>query len=151
VRHRNGDRVIAHIEIVSPGNKDSVRRVEEFIEKLAKDLESGTHLLVIDVLPPSNAAPRGVHAAFWEYWSGEAHGVTEDQRLGLSAYRADRVCNAYFEPIGLGETLPDMPLFVTPKHYVNVPLERTYMEAWRGVPQRWKEVLEPRSAERQPK
>lgn len=145
VRHRNGDRVIAHVEIVSPGNKDSKRRVEEFIEKLAEDLEAGTHLLVIDVLPPTGAAPRGVHAAFWEYWSGEAHGVTEDQPFSLSAYRADRVSDAYFEPVGLGELLPDMPLFLTPKHYVNVPLDQTYMEAWRGVPYRWKEVLDPKS------
>lgn len=145
VRHRNGDHVVAHIEIASPGNKDSVRRVEEFIEKLAEELEAGTHLLVIDVLPPTAAAPRGIHAAFWEYWSGAAHGVTEDQPLGLSAYRADRVSNAYFEPIGIGDPLPNMPLFLTPKHYVNVPLERSYMEAWRGVPQRWKEVLDPTS------
>lgn len=146
IRHRNGDRVVAHVEIVSPGNKDSKRRVDEFIEKLAEDLEAGTHLLMIDILPPTRPTPRGMHAAFWEYWSGEAHGVTEDQPFGLSAYRADRVCNAYFEPVGLGQQLPEMPLFLTPKHYVNVLLEATYMAAWRGVPRRWKDVLEGTSA-----
>jgi len=35
-----------------------------------------------------------------------------------------------------------MPLFLTPERYVNVPLEQTYTSAYRGVPQRWKAVLE---------
>ena len=38
--------------------------------------------------------------------------------------------------------LIDMPLFLEPEIYVNVPLEATYQAAYRGVPQRWKNVLE---------
>ncbi len=52
--------------------------------------------------------------------------------------------NAYFEPIGVGAALPDMPLFLTPDYYVNVPLEATYQAAWHGVPKRWKRVIEER-------
>jgi hypothetical protein len=48
--------------------------------------------------------------------------------------------------LGIGRTLPDMPLFLTPGHYIYVPLEETYMAAWRGVPQRWRRVIEPPSA-----
>ena len=35
-----------------------------------------------------------------------------------------------------------MPLFLEPELYVNVPLEATYQAAYRGVPRRWKTVLE---------
>jgi hypothetical protein len=35
-----------------------------------------------------------------------------------------------------------MPLFLSSDRYVNLPLEPTYMGAWRGVPARWKRVIE---------
>lgn len=28
------------------------------------------------------------------------------------------------------------------RHYINVPLEATYLGAYEGVPQRWKRVIE---------
>ena len=42
--------------------------------------------------------------------------------------------------------LIDMPLFLTPERYVNVPLEATYSAAYRGVPKKWKAILEAPSA-----
>jgi hypothetical protein len=42
----------------------------------------------------------------------------------------------------VGKTLIDMALFLTPERYVNVPLEETYLAAFRGVPRKWKAVLE---------
>ena len=41
----------------------------------------------------------------------------------------------------LSDALPEMPLFLPPDRYINVPLETTYQAAWRGVPQRWKRVI----------
>lgn len=38
--------------------------------------------------------------------------------------------------------MPDMPLFLDPGHYVSAPLEATYVAAYRGVPRRWRVVLE---------
>jgi hypothetical protein len=112
--------------------------VNQLVEKLANALQQGRHLLVIDLHPPGKHDPDGLHAAFW----GVTPGVTADQPLSLAAYRADTSPTAYFEPISVGDTLPEMPLFLTPDHYVNVPLEETYQTAWRGVPKRWKRVLE---------
>jgi hypothetical protein len=34
-----------------------------------------------------------------------------------------------------------MPLFLAPETYVLVPLEATYLAAWRGVPERWKRIV----------
>lgn len=137
IYHTSGDRVVAFLEIVSPGNKLSQLTVRQLLEKLANALEQGRHLMVIDLHPPGRHDPDGLHAAFW----GTTPGVTSEQPLSLAAYRADSRSTAYFEPISAGTILPDMPLFLTPDRYINVPLEATYQTAWRGVPQRWKRVI----------
>ncbi len=135
--HASGDRVVAFLDIVSPGNKRIQLAVRQLLDKLASALEQGRHLLVIDLHPPGRHDPDGLHAALW----GTTPGVTSEQPLSLAAYRADTCPTAYFEPIAVGNVLPDMPLFLTPDRYVNVPLETTYQTAWRGVPQRWKRVI----------
>ena len=58
------------------------------------------------------------------------------------AYHALARKKAYIEPTAVGRELIDMPLFLSPAIYVNVPLEATYRAAWRGVPRKWREVLE---------
>ncbi|MBI2899199.1 MAG: DUF4058 family protein [Planctomycetes bacterium] len=144
VYHASGDVVVAYIEIVSPGNKSSKSAVERFLKKMLEAVSRGCHLLVIDPHPPTLRDPRGLHARFWEDLAGEntTPGVTTDFPLSLASYSADLVPTAYFEPIAVGQVLPDMPLFLTPGIYVDVPLEATYQEAWRHVPARWKEVIE---------
>jgi hypothetical protein len=49
---------------------------------------------------------------------------------------------AHVEPVAVGDALVDMPLFLAPGWYVSVPLEATYEAAWRGVPRRFREILE---------
>lgn len=64
-----------------------------------------------------------------------------DKPLALVSYEcADRV-RAWMERLAVGDTLPDMPVFLEPGMHVPVPLEPTYMEAWRGMPGRWREVV----------
>jgi hypothetical protein len=65
-----------------------------------------------------------------------------EERLTLAAYSAGPVKRAYVEPMAVGRELIDMPLFLTPDVYVNVPLETTYRAAYRGVPRRWRDVLD---------
>ena len=65
--------------------------------------------------------------------------------LTLASYWAKTPITAYVEPISVGCPLRDMPLFLTPDHYIYVPLEETYMAAWRGVPRRWRRVIEAQS------
>ena len=142
IRHKNGDRIVAYIEIVSSGNKNSEGSLDKLIEKLSEALDRRCHLMVIDLHHPQTHDPRGVHAAFWEFVQGTAHGVTEDQPLGVSSYRAGDVPVAYFEPVGIGQTLPDMPLFLTEQHYIELPLEQTYLTAWRGTGAPWRQFME---------
>ena len=45
------------------------------------------------------------------------------------------------EPLAVGDTLPTMPLFLTPLEYVPVPLEATYLAAFEEVPEFWRKAL----------
>jgi hypothetical protein len=59
VRHRHG-KVIAVIEIVSPGNKASQAEFRVLVEKSAELIRQGIHLLVIDLFPPGKRDPHGL-------------------------------------------------------------------------------------------
>jgi hypothetical protein len=51
----------------------------------------------------------------------------------------------YVEHLAVGAPLAEMPLFLRPDRYVNVPLEPTYQASYRGMPAFWREVLEGRA------
>ncbi len=143
IRHRSGDRTVALIDVVSPGNKHSIHELRRFLAKIDSAIERGIHCLVIDVHPPGKHDPMGLHAAFWEFAFGEPAGLTNPSRATLASYRANpnTIATAYVQPVGIGESLPDMPLFLDPDWYVNVPLEETYLKAWEEFPDRWKKVV----------
>jgi hypothetical protein len=142
IRHSSNDRIVALIEIISPGNKSSRHALRSFVEKALEALYRGFHLLVVDLFPPTPRDPHGIHAAIWGEISDEPFALPTDEPLTLAAYSAGPIKCAYVEPTAVGRELIDMPLFLEPDFYVNVPLERTYHAAYRGVPQRWRQVLE---------
>src|SRR5262249_12726614 len=146
IYHVTGDRIVALIEILSPGNKHSQHTIGDFLDKVMAALRDGYHVLVIDLFPPGRCDPSGIHGVIWEYLTNEPWQALSDRPLTLASYCARSPITAYVEPISVGRTLPAMPLFLTPDHYIYVPLEETYMAAWRGVPQRWRRVIEQRSA-----
>ncbi len=146
IRHGGGDRIVALIEIVSPGNKGSRHALESFVEKSAAALARGYHLLLIDLQPQTPRDPEGIHGAIWAEFGDASYEAPADKPLTLAAYSAGPAKTAYVEPIAGGDPLPEMPLFLDSWSYVNVPLEATYRAAWRGVPRRWRDVLEPPAA-----
>ncbi len=146
VRHVSGDRLVAMVEVVSPGNKAGQKAFRAFVEKVASLLDKQIHLLILDLHPPASRDPEGIHGAVWDEVTGMAYGAPLDKRLTLAAYESAETVRAYIEPTAVGDVLPDMPLFLEPRAYVNVPLEATYEAAYRGVPRRWKRVLDAREA-----
>ena len=75
---------------------------------------------------------------------GRAYDVPEDKPLTLAAYAVNGMPHAYVEPAAVGMPLADMPLFLSPDWYVNVPLETTYAQAYRGLSEFWRDVIEGR-------
>lgn len=142
IRHVSEHRLVSLIEVLSPANKDRRQSVADFVEKAIGALRSGCHLLVVDFFPPGNQDPRGIHGAIWEYFDPEDYVPPSEQPLMLAAYEARDVPEAYLEPIAVGDALPSMPIFLQPSWYILAPLEKTYQQAFRGVPEVWRRVLE---------
>src|SRR5438874_10283076 len=143
VRHVSGDRIVAMVEIVSPGNKSSTKAFRDFVDKAGQLLENGIHLLIIDPFPPGKRDPQGVHAAIWADVEDDAFDLPPGKPLTLVAYEANLTTRPYIEAIGVGDRLPDMPLFLEGSEYVDVPLEATYTAAWDTVPRRWQREIAP--------
>jgi hypothetical protein len=142
IRHASGDRIVALLEIVSPGNKNNRHALRRFVEKAAACLHRGCHLLILDLHGPGSRDPQGIHGAIWSEIEDDSYRAPADKPLTLAAYSAGRPKRAYVNPVAVGDALPPMPLFLTPERYVSVPLEATYQAAYRGVPQRWRRELE---------
>jgi hypothetical protein len=142
IRHVSKHRIIALIEILSPGNKASRDGLRSFLDKAVAALTQGIHLLLLDLHPPGPRDPKGIHAALWERLTGAPPKEVPEKPLTLAAYPAGPVQVAYVEPVAVGDILPDMPLFLHPEQYVNVPLEATYRAAYSPVPQFYRDILE---------
>ncbi len=134
IRHRLG-RIVAFIELVSPGNKDGAPSIRQFVEKIAEALRQGIHVLVVDPFPPTPRDPDGVHKAIWDLLHVEEFDLPTDRNRVLASYEAAGVFSAFIETVGLGEALPDLPLFLAPGVHVTVPLEGPYMAAWEDTPE----------------
>jgi Protein of unknown function (DUF4058) len=144
IRHVSGHRLVALMEIVSPANKDRAQHVETFAEKIVSALDSGIHVLVVDLLPPGLHDPRGFHDVIRQRLVAmdSPYELPSDEPLTLASYAAGSDIDAFVEHLAVGADLPDMPLFLRPDRYVNVPLEATYQAAYRGLPSFWRKVLE---------
>ena len=142
IRHVSGDRVVALLEIVSPANKHSGPRLDDFIDKVIAALRDGIHVMIVDPLPPGRFDPDGMHGEIWRRLMPGNFEAPPGKPLTLVSYAVSSTVTAFIEPLSVGTTLIDMPLFLTPEVYVPVPLEATYDRAWSGVPQRWRGVIE---------
>lgn len=142
IRHSSNDRIVALVEIVSPGNKASKDAFNSFVNKAVGALQKGYHLLVLDLFPPGRRDPQGIHGAIWAELSDEPYHLPAGKPLTLASYVAARPTTAYVQPVAVGEALIDMPLFLTPDAYVTVPLEATYHAAWEAGRGPWKKKLE---------
>jgi hypothetical protein len=141
IRHASNHEVIAMIEIVPPGNKSSKRGLRSFVEKAAELLRAGIHLLVIDLFAPTPRDPHGIHKAIWDEFVEKEFDPPAAKPLTLASYIGGPTKEAFVEPVAIGQTLPNMPLFLTSQFHVLVPLEKTYQSAWEAVPEYWREAM----------
>ncbi len=142
VRHVSGDRVVAIVEIVSPGNKAAQNPLRAFVRKAAELIEQGIHLLIIDLFPPGRRDPQGLHNEIWQEIAGEEYAPPPGKPLEFIAYDAGGAVRAYVFRAAVADEAPDVPLFLVPGLTVTVPLEATYGAAFAAVPRRWRRVLE---------
>lgn len=142
IRHVSDDRVVAVIENLSPGNKSNRSAIEAVVRKIVGGVRQGVNFLVVDVFRPTPRDPQGVHGRIYDEMGDDTFVLPPDKPLTLVCYAAVGDRSAYVEPAAVGDSLSPMPLFLDPDEYVNVPLEETYRQAYLGVPQKSKAVLE---------
>jgi hypothetical protein len=141
IRHVSDHRVVAIIEIVSPGNKDSENALASFVRKVREFLAGGIHMLVLDVFPPGPCDPEGIHPAIWGEDPADPFRFDPAKPLTCASYTGGPGPFAFVEPLAVGDRLVDMPLCLTIEEYVPVPLEATYEAAFAAVPDYWQDVL----------
>jgi hypothetical protein len=141
VRHHLG-RIIAVIEIVSPGNKDSRAALRDFVDKTIEFLRAGIHVLLIDLFPPSRRDPFGLHKVIWDEIEEKDFAFPEGKDRILASYETGGVQASYVEAVGVGDPLPDMPLYLTNALYIYVPLEPTYQATWEASPEELRLAVE---------
>ena len=132
IRHTSDDRIVAMIEILSPGNKS---------DKAVAALDGGIHLLLVDVHPPGPRDRHGIHGALLNEIGTEDYALGGARPLTVAAYIGGAAVDAFVAHFAVAEPIPQMPLFLTKENYVYVPLEATYMAAWEDVPPQYQELL----------
>jgi hypothetical protein len=143
IRHGRG-KVVAIIEIVSPGNKDSRASLRTFVEKAADIINQGVNLLVVDLFPSTPCDPKGIHKAIWDELGDQPFELPPGKPLTAASYLGGDIPTAYVESVGIGDPLPALPIFLSETRYIPAPLEATYQEAWAVFPTLLKELIEPR-------
>ncbi len=127
-----GRTLVAAIELVSPGNKDRETKRRLFAAKCATYLSRGIGLIVIDVV----GSRRGnMHNELLALVGLEPElAMSADVSLYAVAYRPLRRDRAeqietWPVPLGVGDTLPTLPLSLAAELCVPLDLEAAYTEA----------------------
>ncbi len=133
---------IAAVLWVTRQDKETPYRRDALIQHAVGALTRGINLLVVDLFPPSIRDPQGIHKPIWDRFKEEPFELPLDKPLTVVAYAAGPEKVAYVENMAVGDQLPDLPIFLTPDHYVPCPLEATYQTTWGVFPQALKGPLE---------
>jgi len=141
IRHGRG-KVVAIIEIMSPGNKSSRNAIDAFVKKASEILNQGIHLLIVDMFPPTPRDPQGIHKAISDEFEDEPFDFLPDKPLTVASYIGGDAPIAYVDSLGVGDVLPAPALFLSDSYYIRAPLESTYMDAWDAYPTLLKEIIE---------
>lgn len=144
IRHLSSHRVVALLEVVSPGNKNNQARYEAFIHQTVDAIRRRVNVLLVDVHGTGRFDQNGINASIRNMISPHSTPVIDQARHStLASYCLDppRSLDIYLEHVAPDMPFPDMPIFLNPDRYVNVPFEATYLEAWKGMPSFWRNVV----------
>ena len=109
VRTGDGDRLVALIEAVSPGNKGSRHAIQAFRRKVRRAIAAGVHVLVVDPLPPGRRDPRGVHPLIWSAFRDTDFAPPVGQPLTLRRTPPGRSRGRTWRPSGSANRSPTCP------------------------------------------
>lgn len=132
-------RLVAVIELVSPGNKDRPEARHSFTEKVLFLLHEGVHVMVIDVtsLPAIPIRETILQRLRLDGHLDHENGSATAEQLWLSSYcslpandpQPHLQVKEWAYPAAVNQPLPSLPLFLrTDQLWVMVNLQQTYTE-----------------------
>jgi hypothetical protein len=131
---RQGRRLVAAIELVSPANKDRPETRNAFVGKCAALLHSGVAVSIVDLVTTRQLnlyaelmafvghpdATMNVHSRY--LYAASCRWVRGESKARLDSWS---------EPLVCGQPLPKLPLWLAPALVVPLDLERSYEQACR--------------------
>ena len=133
---RDASRLVAAIEVVSPGNKDRPQSINSFVNKAEFLLKDGVHLLIVDVISePARPLRKSLLAHL------EIEADVADDRLWISSYcslpeedpQPHITVREWARDLAVGDPLPALPIYlIADELWVMVNLESTYQEPLRA-------------------
>lgn len=126
---RHGMRLVATIELVSPGNKDRPEARQAFVTKCAAYLQEQVNVVVVDVVTSRHG---NLHLDLLAHLGhprtngdgGDLYAVAYRNRKEQKKWHLDFLS----VNLGLGTLLPTVPLWLASNLSVPVDLEKTYEE-----------------------
>jgi hypothetical protein len=133
-RQSGGRQLVAAIELVSPGNKDSDETRDAFTAKVVSYLHEGVSVAVIDVVTERRANLHNQVARAMQMPSGSE--LPAGAGLYAASYRpvireAKPEIEVWIATFAVGDPLPTMPLRLIADYFVPVDFEAAYTDARR--------------------
>ena len=131
---RRGRRLVAAIELVSPGNKDRPETRRAFVAKCSGLIREGVCVVVVDIVTNRGA---DFHAELMDHLGlAIPSSFTDLTHLSAVAYRWIRrtegwSLKAWPHPLAIGQPLPTLPLWLASDLAVPLELEASYEETCR--------------------
>ncbi|HEY7314340.1 MAG TPA: DUF4058 family protein [Gemmataceae bacterium] len=127
-----GPKLVAAIELISPGNKDRPTERRGFAIKCASYLYQGISVIIVDIV--TNRRPN-LHNEILRLMEGaDSLQLSPESNLYAVAYQPLRrgkedVIDVWRSPLALGRALPTLPLGLRADLVIPVDFEETYAEA----------------------
>jgi hypothetical protein len=127
-----GPKLVAAIELISPGNKDRVSERRAFAIKCASYLYQGISVIIVDIVTNRRA---NLHNEILELMNGDGDlRLPAELSLYAVAYRPlrrdkEEVIGVWRSPLALSNALPTLPLGLGADLAIAVDFEETYAEA----------------------
>ena len=130
---RDGMRLVAAIEFISPSNKDRERERTHFISKCLGYLNSGIGLVIVDIVTSRSA---NLHNELMLIVNGPKSAMLPDRPTYVAGYRCyrhseSRQIETWPYLAVAGQPIPSVPLALKDGPVVQLDLEGTYTEACR--------------------
>jgi hypothetical protein len=131
-----GQRLVAAVELVSPGNKDRAENRRAFVVKCASLLQQRVSVVIVDIITDRRADLRnelldmlGVSRSPTEPATGNLYAVALRTRKEDGPWHLD----LWQEPVALGQPLPTLPLWLAADFAVPLELETAYEASRRAL------------------